>query len=145
MHPVTHFTHFETNTKYVVSFKKIKICRNHKMGWVTKMQTKNEIQSTEWRYLTTLEWGFVPSCDLTNQRALFNSKVVTLIFKCCFEITFQGSCWNLGKGLVAFYTPLEGNRMSLIIGTNFKYCGPWWWSSGQHARLPLRRSEFESR
>ena len=22
--------------------------------------------------------------------------------------------------------------------------GPWWWSSGQHARLLLRRSEFES-
>ena len=23
-------------------------------------------------------------------------------------------------------------------------CGPWWWLSGQHARLLLRRSEFET-
>ena len=60
-----------------------------------------------------------------------------------------------GRGLTVF-----SKNIYLIMKTNWPYghianskngqikrhCfGPWWWSSGQRARLLLRRSEFESR
>ena len=31
-----------------------------------------------------------------------------------------------------------------MLGRHYSLEGPWWWSSGQHARLLLRRTEFES-
>ena len=35
--------------------------------------------------------------------------------------------------------------INLILVTNYMFVGPLWWSSGQRARLLLRRSEFNSR
>ena len=34
---------------------------------------------------------------------------------------------------------------TFVTKQTFSQIGPWWWSSGQRARLLLRRSEFDSR
>ena len=58
--------------------------------------------------------------------------------------TREGSC-----PAVSLFDNTFMNMQQYVVGVveNFQllYTGPLWWSSGQRARLPLQRSEFESR
>ena len=69
-----------------------------------------------------------------------------------FKLLF--CCFSSFEGLPINPDPRRGHkcvtasiRSSTFLMYNKKHnsFGPWWWSSGQRARLLLRRSEFESR
>ena len=48
------------------------------------------------------------------------------------------------KASSVWYIEFSWKHAHCVIINNWNWNGPWWWSSGQHTCLLLRRSKFES-